>query len=75
MGVGQTERGLGAIGRGKSCGEVGGTGAEVHVFPWSVRSPVSSPLPFSLSFISSFISFPFPFPLPCPFLSYVQPHF
>ena len=74
MGVGQTERGLGAIGRGKSCGEVGGTGAEV-VFPWSVRSPVSSPLSFSLSFISSFISFPFPFPLPFPFLSYVQPHF
>ena len=56
MGVGQTERGLGAIGRRRSCGEVGGTGAEV-VFPWSVRSPVSSPL----SFISSFISSSFPF--------------
>ena len=50
--MGQTEKGLGAIGRARSCGEVGGTGAEV-VFPWSVRSPVSSPLSFSLSSISS----------------------
>ena len=69
MGVGQTERGLGAIGRGKSCGEVGGIGAEI-VFPWSVRSPVSSFVfqfifYFLFHFLSISFSISFSFSLSC----------